>query len=172
MGICWRKFIPVYCDIGLLGRSNPTLGVSPLPPTPLFSCIPNIFPVNSQYIIKDSGKIPILITFYKLFLSDIKAKILIIFWYFLMNFWIRWLTPSDISKLKLVSWCIWASFNDIESSGFKFQMFFLQPKLSFLACFQWFLVRTLQNPVNFVWNFDQWWHTRWCIRYTTAFMEV
>ena len=138
MGICWRKFIPVYCDIGLLGRSNPTLGVSPLPPTPLFSCIPNIFPVNSQYIIKDSGKIPILITFYKLFLSDIKAKILIIFWYFLMNFWIRWLTPSDISKLKLVSWCIWASFNDIESSGFKFQMFFLQRKLSFLACFQWF----------------------------------
>ena len=35
-----------------------------------------------------------------------------------------------------------------------------------------FLTRNSQNPVNFVLNFDQWWHTRWCIRYATAFNEV
>ena len=39
-----------------------------------------------------------------------------------------------------------------------------------LGCFWSFLVRTSQNVVNFVWNFDQWWHARWCIRYATAFI--
>ena len=34
------------------------------------------------------------------------------------------------------------------------------------------LARTPRNHVNFVSNFDQWRHTRWCIRYTTAFIEV
>ena len=31
---------------------------------------------------------------------------------------------------------------------------------------------TPKNVVNFVWNFDQWWYARWCIRFATAFIEV
>ena len=26
--------------------------------------------------------------------------------------------------------------------------------------------------INFVWNFGQWWHARWCIRYSTVLFEV
>ena len=55
-------------------------GVKPL----LFSHIPNIFVVNMLLMIDE---IHSLIAFYKLFLSDIKVKILINFWHFLTVFW-------------------------------------------------------------------------------------
>ena len=32
--------------------------------------------------------------------------------------------------------------------------------------------RTPKNVSSFVWNFDQWWRTRWWIRYATVFIEV
>ena len=41
-----------------------------------------------------------------------------------------------------------------------------------LGCFWSFLARTSQNVVNFVWNFDQWWHARWYIRNAMVFIEV
>ena len=59
---------------------------------PLFSRILNIFAVN---IIEGKGKIPILTTFCKMFLSYIKVKILINSWDFFMVFWMRSLPPFD-----------------------------------------------------------------------------
>ena len=41
-----------------------------------------------------------------------------------------------------------------------------------LGCFWSFLVRTSQNVVNFVWNFDQRWHARWYARNAIVFIEV
>ena len=32
--------------------------------------------------------------------------------------------------------------------------------------------RTPKNVFSFDWNFDQWWRTRWWIRYATVFIEV
>ena len=58
----------------------------------LFSHIPNIFAVN---ILLKTAKIHSLTAFYKLFLNDIKVKILINSWHFLMVF-------SDVPSLRLV----------------------------------------------------------------------
>ena len=33
------------------------------------------------------------------------------------------------------------------------------------------MTRTPQNVANFVWNFDQWWRARWCIRYAKALIQ-
>ena len=87
--------------------------------------------IYCKYIIEESGEIHSLKAFYKLFLSDIKVKILI-----------------------------------------TFQMFLYQQKLSFYAASGWFFGQNSQNVVNFVWNLDQWWHARWCIRYASIFIEV
>ena len=98
-----------------------------------------------KYIIEDTGKIPSLTAFYKLFLTDIKVKILTTFWCFLMDFWMCPVSPSPplrltssvFSKWKVARWCIWASFNDIESVALRFSIFkcFCSFKLSFLGCF-------------------------------------
>ena len=60
----------MYCDTGPLGKSTSAWGVRPL----LFSHICYIFAVN---VLLKTGKTHSLIAFYKLFLSDIKFKILI-----------------------------------------------------------------------------------------------
>ena len=60
-------------------EDHPCMGVKPL----LFSLIPNIFAVH---IVEDRGKVYCLVTFYKLLLSDIKVKVLISSWNFLMFF--------------------------------------------------------------------------------------
>ena len=73
------RFIHLYCDSGSLGRSTPAWGVnSPFSPAFLHICC--------KYIIEDRRKIPSLIAFYKLFLSDIKVMILINSWHFLTVF--------------------------------------------------------------------------------------
>ena len=76
------RFIHLYCDTGSL-RINPACGVKPLP-----SSFPNTHSqyICCKYIIEDWGKIHNLIAFYKPFLSDIKVKILINSWHFLMVF--------------------------------------------------------------------------------------
>ena len=53
-----------------------------------------------------------------------------------------------------------------------FQMFLLRQKRSFLGCFLVIFGQTPLNADNFAWNFDQWWHTRWCNIYATAFIEI
>ena len=75
------RFIHLYFDTSSLGRNTPVWRVKPL----LFSHIPNIF---SVYILSKTVKIPILIAFYKLLLSDIKVKILINSWHFLIVFFL------------------------------------------------------------------------------------
>ena len=76
------KFIYLYCDTGSL-RINPAWGVKRLSsssPTMRSQCI------CCKYITENWGKIHNLIAFYKLFLSDIKVKIWINSWHFLMVF--------------------------------------------------------------------------------------
>ena len=60
------------------------------------------------------------------------------------------------------------------SQVLNFQFFFSPAKtVIFRLLFGIFLARTPKNAVNFVLNFDQWWHTRWwCIRFATALIEV
>ena len=53
-----------------------------------------------------------------------------------------------------------------------FQMFLLRQKRSFLGYFLVIFGQTPLNADNFAWNFDQWWHTRWCNIYATAFIEI
>ena len=74
------SFIHMYCDTGSLGKCTPAWGVKPL-----FFYIPNIFAVN---ILLKTGKINSLITFYKLFLSYIKVKVLINSRHSFMIFWV------------------------------------------------------------------------------------
>ena len=40
-----------------------------------------------KYIIADREEIPSILAFYKLFLSDIKVKIFINYWHFVIVFW-------------------------------------------------------------------------------------
>ena len=90
----------VHCDTSSIGRSTPARGVKRL----LFSRLRNIFAVN---ILSKMGKIPSFIAFYKLFLSEIKIKLLINSWHFLMIFLdvpsvaLR-LSPSVFSKWKML----------------------------------------------------------------------
>ena len=60
------------------------------------------------------------------------------------------------------------------SQVLNFHFFFSPAKtVIFRLLFGIFLARTPKNAVNFVLNFDQWWHTRWwCIRFATALIEV
>ena len=107
-----RSFIHVYCDSGSLGRNTPAWGVKPL----LFSHIPNIFAVN---ILLKIGKIHSHITFYKLFLSDIKVNILINsrhFWMAFLDVSSFWLAPSVFNKC--------ASFNNIRSVVLEFMFLY------------------------------------------------
>ena len=106
------SFIQMYCGTGSPGRSTPAWGVKPL----LFYHIPNIFAVN---ILLKTGEIHSHITFYKLFLSDIKVKILINFRHFLMAFLYvlsLGLTTSVFSKC--------ASFSNIRSVVFEFMFLY------------------------------------------------
>ena len=48
-----------------------------------------------KYIIADRGEIPSILAFYKLFLSDIKVKIFINYWHFLIVFWMCALPSFD-----------------------------------------------------------------------------
>ena len=101
----------VHCDTGS-GRT-PTGVVKLL----LFSHIPNIFAIN---ILSKTKKIPSLrfIAFYKLFLSEIKIKILINSWHILMIFLdvpsaALLVKPSDFSKWNVLRSCTcWSSFSD------------------------------------------------------------
>ena len=123
-----------HCDTGSLQRSIFVWEVKPL----LFYHIPHIFAVN---IISKTSKIPSLIAFYKLFLIDIKIKILINSWHFLMVYVDvpsanRRLIPSIFSKWKVLRWYTCrASFSDksdliCSSRVLDFQMFSWQQKLS------------------------------------------
>ena len=82
----------------------PTWRIKP-PPPPLF-------PQNQSQIIKDNSKIiPTLIAFLKMFLGNVKVKILLISWHFLVVFCIRLppahsLTPSLLCKWTVLRWCI------------------------------------------------------------------
>ena len=58
------------------------------------------------------------------------------------------------------------------SKKLNFQMFFTSRNCHFRQLLGGFAARTPYNVVNFVWNFDQWWHARWYIRYATVFIEV
>ena len=75
--VCFFSGI-IHCDTGSLGWSTPAWEVKPL-----FSHILNIFTAN---ILSKTRKILSLLAFYKLFLSEIKIKILINSCHFLMIF--------------------------------------------------------------------------------------
>ena len=90
--------------------------VKPLP----FCHIRNIFAVN---IFWGQGKIYSPIAFYKLFLRDIKVKILINSTPFLMVLDVSflWLTPSVFSNRNLLRWYTqWAGFSNIWSVVLEF----------------------------------------------------
>ena len=88
---------------GVVGCTPPHGGLSPPPP---------LFPQNQSQIIKDNSKIiPTLIAFLKMFLGNVKVKILLISWHFLVVFCIRLppahsLTPSLLCKWTVLRWCI------------------------------------------------------------------
>ena len=109
--------IYIYCDTDSLGTYTLAWGVNPL-----FFRIPNIFTVN---ILLKTGKIHSLIAFYKLFLSQIKVKILINSRHLLMVFLdvpSFWLTPSLFNKWKVLRW-------------FKFSNIFVPVVTVILSCF-------------------------------------
>ena len=117
-----------HCNTSSLGRSIPVWEVKPL----LFSYNPKILGVN---MLLNTGKILSLIAFYKLFLSDIKIKVLINSWHFFNGFFYvssatSRLTPSVFSKWKVLRWdTYWENFSDISdlySRVLKFQMFSYQ----------------------------------------------
>ena len=96
-----------------------------------------------------------------------------------MVFWMRPQLPlkwySVFSKWKVLRWYTYREcFIDIESVVLEFfSNVFVLEETVILGCFWvFFLARTPQNVVNFVWNFDQWWHVRWCIRYCMVLFEV
>ena len=116
--VFYHKFIYLHCDtrITLHGKSSPP---------PLFSVFPiYIFAAN---VLSKTGKIPSLIAFYKLFLSDIKVNILINSRHFLMVYldvplppFVRF-TSSVFNKWKVLRWYIyWASFIDMRSVFLQF----------------------------------------------------
>ena len=56
--------------------------------------------------------------------------------------------------------------------SFKFSNVFVLVETVILGCLGGLLAKALQNVVNFLWNFEKWWHAIWCIRYAKVFIEV
>ena len=78
----------------------------------LISHIPNTFAVN---IFLKMGKSPSYIAFYKLFLSEIKMKVLINSWYFLMSVFEYTLCPPLSDTLSFSKWKVLRSYTYRES---------------------------------------------------------
>ena len=161
------SFIHLYCVSSWLGSSTRTLEVKspPLLSHSKYICC--------KYIIEDRGKIPSLIAFYKLFLSDIKVKTLINSWHIFMLFFgcalccplidtINFQRMKGIKVVHIPGKFCWYR---ICSSWVKFSNVFAAANCHFRLLLGDFLARTPKNVLNFVWKFEQWRHARWCIRY-------